>query len=75
MEELTFEDAIEDLEKIVSELEGGKLTLDESVKKFEEGMKLSKHCNEILEKAEKQITILTENADGSLMEEPFQIEE
>lgn len=75
MEELTFEEAIENLEKIVSELENGKLTLDESVKKFENGMKLSKHCNDILEKAEKEITILVEGSDGALKEETFNTEE
>lgn len=75
MEELTFEEAIADLEKIVSELENGKLTLDESVKKFEKGMKLSKHCNEILEKAEKEITILIDGEDGTFKEETFNTEE
>lgn len=52
--ELNFEEAMEKLEKISTELEDGKLTLDESVEKFEEGMKLSKACNDILEKAEKK---------------------
>ena len=75
MEELTFEEAIENLEKIVNELEDGKLTLDESVKKFEKGMQLSKHCNDILEKAEKEITIVIEGNDGSLKEETFNTEE
>ncbi len=71
LEELSFEEAMENLEKVVSELETGKLSLDESVKRFEEGMNLSKHCNEILEKAEKQINILVENDKGEMVEEPF----
>ena len=75
MKELTFEDAIENLEKIVGELETGKLSLAESVKKFEEGMKLSKHCNEILNNAEKEITILLEKDDGTIKEEDFVTEE
>lgn len=75
MKELTFEEAIENLEKIVGELETGKLSLDESVKKFEEGMKLSKHCNEILNNAEKEITILLEKDDGTIKEEDFITEE
>ena len=75
MEELTFEEAIADLEKIVNELENGKLTLDESVKKFEKGMQLSKRCNEILEKAEKEITILIDGEDGTFKEETFNTEE
>lgn len=75
MEELTFEEAIENLEGIVRELENGNLSLDESVKKFEQGMKLSKHCNEILNKAEKDISILIEKEDGTLKEEAFNTEE
>ena len=75
MEELTFEEAIENLENIVGELEAGKLSLDESVKKFEQGMKLSKHCNEILNNAEKEISILLEQDDGTMREENFNTEE
>lgn len=73
--DLTFEEAIQKLENIVNELETGKLTLDESVKKFEEGIKLSKHCNEMLESAEKQITVLIENSDGEMEEKKFNAEE
>ena len=69
-EELNFEEAMEQLEKIASELENGKLTLDESVEKFEEGMKLSKTCNDILDSAEKKITILIKSEDG-VKEENF----
>lgn len=61
--ELNFEEAMEKLEKISTELEDGKLTLDESVEKFEEGMKLSKACNAILEKAEKKITMLVRDGE------------
>lgn len=75
MEELTFEQAMENLEKIVRELENGNLSLDESVKKFEQGMRLSKHCNEILNKAEKDITILLEKENGEINEESFNTEE
>ena len=71
LEELSFEEAIENLEKVVNDLETGKLTLDESVKRFEEGINLSKHCNAILDKAEKQINILVENDNGEMVEEPF----
>ena len=73
MENLTFEEAIKELEKIVNELEVEKLTLDESVKKFEKGMELSKYCNELLEKAEKDISILIEQSNGEIKSEPFQI--
>ena len=58
-----FEESMKKLETIVTELENGNLNLDESVKKFEEGMKIAKQCNNILEDAEKKITILLEE-DG-----------
>lgn len=62
--EKSFEESIVELEKIVNELENGELTLEESMKKFEEGMKTSKYCSEILDKAEKKIvTILEKNSE------------
>ena len=70
MEEKSFEENMEQLEKIVTELEKGDLNLDESVKKFEQGMKISKKCNDILENAEKKITILLEK-NGDFEEKPF----
>ena len=60
---MNFEENMEQLEKVVQELENGKLNLDDSIKKFEEGMNLSKKCNEILEEAEKKITVLIKNGD------------
>ena len=70
----SFESQIENLEKIVAELENGNLNLDESVSKFEEGIKISKECNKTLEEAEKKITILINN-DGETKEEEFKINE
>ncbi len=63
MEELKFEDAMKKLEEIANELENNDLSLEESVKKFEEGMNLSKQCKDSLDKAEKQITILIDGQD------------
>ena len=71
--EINFEETMQELEKIVQELEKGDLNLDDSINKFEEGMKLSKQCNKMLEEAEKKITILLEN-DGELKEENFETE-
>ncbi len=68
--DLTFEETIDELEKIVVELEKGDLTLDQSVEKFELGMKLSKACNDILQNAEKRISILVEE-DNQLVEQDF----
>ena len=66
----SFEENLEELEKIVTDLEKGELNLDESVKRFEEGISISKECNEMLEDAEKKITILLKNGD-ELTEENF----
>lgn len=62
-EELTFEQAMQKLESIANELENDNLDLDTSVKKFEEGMKLSKQCNKILEDAERKITVLIDGEE------------
>ncbi len=70
----SFEEQMEELEKIVSELEKGDLNLDASVTKFEEGIKISKECNKTLEEAEKKITMLV-NKDGEIEEEDFKTEE
>lgn len=74
MKELSFEEAINELEKTVNELENQKLTLEESVKKFEKGMELSKYCNELLDKAEKDISILIEQANGEVISDKFELE-
>lgn len=71
--EINFEDTIKELETIANQLEKGDLNLDESVSKFEEGMKLSKECSKILEDAEKRITILLKN-DDDITEENFTAE-
>lgn len=69
-EDINFEDAMKQLESIANELEKGNLTLDESVKKFEEGMNLSKKCNDLLNSAEKKITMLI-NDGGEIKEDNF----
>lgn len=64
-----FEESMKNLENIVEELEKGDLNLEDSIKKFEEGMELSKKCNEILENAEKKITVLIKKDDDTITEE------
>ena len=70
----SFEDNMKKLEQIVTELEKGELNLDDSVKKFEEGIKVSKECSKMLEEAEKKITILINDENG-IKEENFNTEE
>lgn len=69
-ENKSFEELMQELENIVQELEKGDLNLDDSVAKFEEGMKISKECNKILDSSEKRISILLEN-NGDVTEENF----
>jgi len=69
-----FEDMMKDLEQIAKDLESGNLSLDDSVKKFEEGMEISKSCTKILEDAEKKISILIKNNNGEITEEKFEID-
>lgn len=68
---MNFEENVEQLEKVVQELENGNLNLEDSIKKFEEGMAISKKCNEILEEAKKKITVLIKKDDG-MEEENFE---
>lgn len=70
-EKINFEENMKKLEEIATELEKGNLDLDSSVKKFEEGMNISKKCSEMLEKAEKKITMLIKGENGELAEENF----
>ena len=67
----TFEEALAKLEAIVEEIEQGKVGLEESIKKYEEGMALINKCRKILEQAELKIQKLQEADDGSLSKEPF----
>ena len=70
----SFEEQIQELETIVTQLEKGELNLEDSVSKFEEGMKIAKQCNKTLEETEKKITILV-NEKGENKEENFEAEE
>jgi exodeoxyribonuclease VII small subunit len=66
-----FEDALNKLEKIVSKLEEGDIPLEESLKLFEEGIRLSRFCNQKLDEAEKKVEILLKDKDGLLKSQPF----
>ncbi|MGQ0540854.1 MAG: exodeoxyribonuclease VII small subunit [Blastocatellia bacterium] len=62
----TFEASLDELEKIVKQLEDGDLPLEESLKLFEDGVKLSRDCRDRLAKAERRIEVLMKDADGNL---------
>jgi len=63
---LTFEQALTQLETIAEQIEQGKIGLEESIDKYEEGMRLVKQCRDILSKAEMKIQKLQERSDGTL---------
>ena len=72
MKETSFEKAMEKLEKIVSELEDGELALDDSLKKYEEGIKLVRTCQQKLEKDKKKKDLLMKDEKGDLTLESFE---
>ncbi len=67
---LSFEDALEQLEDIVSELETGQGKLDQAIKAYERGALLKRHCEAKLKEAQARIDKIVEAADGSLEAEP-----
>lgn len=73
-EDINFEQAMKELEQITKELENNELDLDTAVSKFEQGMNISKKCKQILDEAEKRITILIKDGEN-YKEEKFIVEE
>jgi exodeoxyribonuclease VII small subunit len=71
MAKKTFEQSLKQLEQIVVELESGELSLEQAIKKFEEGMELSKFCSQKLEETERKITLLVQNSSGQAVETAF----
>jgi len=65
-QKLTFEQALEKLEQIVTEIEEGKVSLEESIEKYAEGTRLIQQCRSILEAAEKKIQVLAKGQGESL---------
>lgn len=75
MAEMKFEDAIARLEKIVSELEDGELSLDEALKRYEDGVKLSAFCSKKLDVAEKKVKQLVKSEGGKFELKDFEAED
>jgi len=71
MEYKDFENAFARLETIVGDLEKGELALEEALKLFEEGVKISQFCNAKLDEAERKVEILLKNKEGQFTEESF----
>ena len=71
MKQKAFETSLKELEEIVKQMESNNLNLENAVKKFETGKKLSRHCLNLLDKAEKKISLLNVDKNGILQEKPF----
>ena len=70
----SFEESLKRLETVVDQLEKGELTLEESLKLFEEGVNLTASCKQELDAAEGKVQMLVKQRDGSLKTEPFEPE-
>jgi exodeoxyribonuclease VII small subunit len=75
IDKMSFEEALLKLEKIVSELEDEKIALEDSIKRFELGVRLSSHCLAKLDEAEKKIEELTRNQDGKLIARELKLDD
>ena len=71
---LSFEKSLEKLESLVKTLESGELSLEDSIKAFEEGVSLAQNCGKILDEAEKKVEILLRSKDGTATKQPFHVE-
>ena len=69
--EMKFEDAMKKLERIVQELEDGNLGLEESLKRYQEGIGLSQFCTKKLNEAQKTVQVLSKKGTGKLEAAPF----
>jgi exodeoxyribonuclease VII small subunit len=67
----SFEEALSELERILSDIEGGEVGLEESLARYERGTFLIQHCRGVLSIAEKQIEILSKAPDGAIQSEPL----
>ena len=70
----SFESSLEELERIVRELEQGELPLEKSLELFEEGVKLSRECQDRLNQAERKIEVLMRDNQGRPVVKPFEPE-
>ncbi len=71
---IDFEASLGQLEKLVAQMEAGDLTLEQSLKAFEEGVKLTRQCQQTLAEAEQRVLLLMEK-NGELVTQPFDAEE
>jgi len=71
----SYEAALEEIERIVEQLESGELSLEDSLAIFEKGVGLTKYCYQKLDEVEKKIEILTKDREGKLQLKNFEVAE
>ncbi len=71
IEALSFEEAFRELEALVEQMEAGNLPLEETIRLFERGSLLARHCQDLLDKAELKLRLLTESPEGEATVTPF----
>lgn len=71
----SYEDALSELKTIIGKLEGGNLSLEESLAVFEEGIQLIKFCHKKLNEIQNRVQILVEDSDGKVLQKGFELEE
>ena len=71
MAKKNFEQSLEDLEKIVKQLESGDLPLEKALKRFEQGTTLSRQCSQMLDQTEQKVSQLLKDGAGHVYEKPF----
>jgi len=70
-----FETALKKLEEVVRKLEGGDLSLEDSLKAFEEGVRQASFCTRKLDEAEKRVEVLLKQKDGTFTKTPFRLDD
>lgn len=73
IQHLSYEQAYEQLQEIVQQIEQGQVGIEESVARYEDAMKLIAHCRRILKQAEQKVLQLQQNSEGHVSLEPFQV--
>ena len=71
---LSYEEAVRELEKILDQLENGDCSLEESTQEFKRGIKLYNYCNDLITKVEGEVKVLLEEEKGDMTEVPFLLE-
>lgn len=73
MDNVTFEEAFAQLEELVAALQDGQMPLDHALERYQKGMQLAQHCNELLQKAELTVQQLSVDSSGAVSLDPLEL--